>query len=187
MAFHASRLLRGLSDVSLTPQQERFAIEVASGKTQADAYRLAYPKSQKWKDETVWKRASELVAHGEVSGRVAELQALAADKAVDTAVVIAEENLRLAQSRISGIMHADGRVKLPHELDPETEAAIASFKIDEYGRIEYKFWDKNSALERAAKILGLFKKDNEQKPPAIAVGRIELAPLTDGKDADGAD
>ena len=115
------------------------------------------------------------------------MQALAADKAVDTAVVIAEENLRLAQSRISGIMHADGRVKLPHELDPETEAAIASFKIDEYGRIEYKFWDKNSALERAAKILGLFKKDNEQKPPAIAVDRIELAPLTDGKDADGAD
>lgn len=173
--------------MSLSPQQERFAIEVASGKTQADAYRLAYPKADKWKDDAVHVAGAKMMANGKVSVRVAELQAAAADKAVDEAVLIARENLRLAQSRISGIMHPDGRVKLPHELDPETEAAIASFKIDEYGRIEYKFWDKNSALERAAKILGLFKKDNEQKPPTIAVGRIELAPLTDGKDADGAD
>lgn len=173
--------------MSLSQQQERFAIEVASGKTQADAYRLAYPKAAKWKDEAVYVAGAKMMANGKVSVRVAELQAAAADKAVDEVLLIARENLRLAQSKISGIMHPDGRVKLPHELDPETEAAIASFKIDEYGRIEYKFWDKNSALERAAKILGLFKKDNEQKPPAIAIGRIELAPLTDGKDADGAD
>lgn len=107
------------------------------------------------------------MANVKVQSRVAELQAAAAEKAVDEAVLIARENLRLAQSRISGIMHADGRVKLPHELDPETEAAIASFKIDEYGRIEYKFWDKNSALERAAKILGLFKKDHDQRADAL--------------------
>jgi len=40
---------------------------------------------------------------------------------------------------------------------------VASFKIDEYGRIEYKFWDKNSALDKAAKILGLYELDNKQK------------------------
>ena len=40
--------------MSLTPKQEKFAQEVASGKSQADAYREAYPKSKKWKDETLW-------------------------------------------------------------------------------------------------------------------------------------
>jgi hypothetical protein len=64
----------------MTPMQERFAQEVASGKSQAAAYRIAYPKSQKWKDATVWRKASLLMGHGDVSARVdairAELAAL---------------------------------------------------------------------------------------------------------------
>jgi hypothetical protein len=154
--------------MALTPQQEKFAQGVVSGISLAEAYRQAYKKAAKWKDEAVWSQSSRLMANSKVSARVSELQAAAAAIAVDTAVEIAEENLRLAKSRISGIMHPNGTVKLPHELDPVTEAAIASFKIDEYGRIEYKFWDKNSALERAAKILGLFKKDNEQKADPLS-------------------
>lgn len=34
---------------TLTPPQELFARRVAEGKNQSDAYREAYPKSQKWK------------------------------------------------------------------------------------------------------------------------------------------
>lgn len=147
----------------LTAQQDKFAQGVVSGLTAADAYRSAYPKSKGWKDEAVRVAGAKMMANGNVSVRVNSLQTAAAEIAVDEAVEIARENLRLAKSRISGIMRPDGKVKLPHELDPETEAAIASFKIDEYGRIEYKFWDKNSALERASKILGLFEKDNKQK------------------------
>lgn len=160
----------------LTPQQEKFAQGVASGLSQADAYRAAYPKSASWKDETVWQAASRMMTNSKVSARVKELSTAIAEKVVDEAALIVRENLRLAKSRISGIMHPDGRVKLPHELDPETEAAIASFKIDEYGRIEYKFWDKNSALERGAKIVGLFKKDNEQKTDPM----VELARAIQG-------
>jgi hypothetical protein len=153
--------------MSLTPQQEKFAQGVVSGMSQAEAYRTAYPKSVKWKDSAVHVAGAKMMAIGRVSERVAELQQSAAEIAVDEAVEIARENLRLAKSRISGIMHEDGRVKLPHELDPATEAAIKSFKIDEYGRIEYQFWDKNSALERASKILGMFKEDNKQKTEPI--------------------
>ena len=57
----------------LTPKQEKFAQEVASGKTQADAYREAYD-AQNMKDATIWKRASELMNDGEVTGRIAELR-----------------------------------------------------------------------------------------------------------------
>lgn len=157
----------------LTPQQEKFAQAVASGNSLSDAYRTSY-KAGKMKQETIQECASRLASDRKISARVKSLQAAAAEIAVDEAVEIARENLRLSKSRISGIMHPDGRVKLPHELDPETEAAIASFKIDEYGRIEYKFWDKNSALERASKILGLFEKDNKQKADPLAALLKEL-------------
>lgn len=58
----------------MTNARERFAREVAAGKSQADAYREAFPRSRYWKPETLHKRASELAATGEVLGRVAELR-----------------------------------------------------------------------------------------------------------------
>jgi hypothetical protein len=60
---------------SLTPQQEAFALLVASGKSQAEAYRTAYANSTVWKDSTVWERASRLSAKPEVIARVAEHRA----------------------------------------------------------------------------------------------------------------
>lgn len=60
--------------MALTPKQEKFAQEVASGKSQADAYRAAFNCAES-KPETVIKRASELMAKGDVSGRVEQLKA----------------------------------------------------------------------------------------------------------------
>lgn len=155
---------------NLSPQREKFAQEVAKGKTQSDAYRIAYPKSLEWKDEAVWTAASKLMADGKVLVRVAELADVMAEIAELDGAEIIREIKRVAQSDIAGIMHEDGRVKLPHELDAATRAAVASFEIDEYGRIKYKFWDKNSALDKAAKIKGLYEKDNSQKvDPLIAL------------------
>lgn len=54
----------------LTHQQERFAQEVASGKSQAEAYRIAYPRSLKWKPATVWESASRAMADRKVAARV---------------------------------------------------------------------------------------------------------------------
>jgi phage terminase small subunit len=160
----------------LTPQQEKFAQEVASGKNLSDAYRAAY-KVGKSKPETVNENASRVMADSKVAARVKGLQAKSAEKAALDSATILEEVRRLAVSDIAGIMTEDGRVKLPHELDKSTRAAIKSFKIDEYGRIEYQFWDKGNALEKAMKHLGLFKEDNEQKPPVL-VGEVRLVGLT---------
>ena len=66
--------------MGLTPQQDHFARLVAEGNTQAEAYRQAYPKSQKWTEKAVWNRASELSAHSGVLGRVSELRQQAAEK-----------------------------------------------------------------------------------------------------------
>jgi len=67
-------------DKALTVQQEAFAQGLASGLSQSAAYRQAYPKSQKWKDSTVWEQASKLAANNKVIARVAELTAELAAK-----------------------------------------------------------------------------------------------------------
>ena len=70
--------------MALTPKQELFAQEVASGKTQADAYRSAFNVKPTTKPETTYKRACELMADGNISGRVAELRNAAAERVVWT-------------------------------------------------------------------------------------------------------
>ena len=57
----------------LTPKQEKFSQSVASGKSQADAYRLAY-NAGNMKEETVWSNASVLMADNKVSARVDEIR-----------------------------------------------------------------------------------------------------------------
>lgn len=147
----------------LTPQQEVFAQSVAGGKSLADAYRVAYPKSLKWAESTLWPHASKLMCNDKVSTRIKALALKVEERFVIDTERLLREASRIAFSDIGQIMHPDGRVKLPHELDPDTRAAVSSFKIDEYGRIEYKFYDKNSGVERLFKHKGLFEVDNTQK------------------------
>jgi hypothetical protein len=156
----------------LTAQQEKFAQGIASGVNQSDAYRQAY-KAGKMTAKQVHEEACKLAAHPKVAPRIKELTAAAADVAVLEGAEIIKEIARVAFSDMGGIMHADGRVKLPHELDPATRAAVSSFELNQYGEVKYKFWDKNTALTNAAKIRGLFEQDNKQKAPTVFT-QIEL-------------
>lgn len=72
----------GAGEPLANARRERFAREVASGKTQADAYRAAYPGSVKWKPATLHARASWLASLPDVSARIEALQRAAADAAV---------------------------------------------------------------------------------------------------------
>ena len=64
----------------LTSKQEIFAQEIASGKSQSEAYRIAY-NAKNMKEETVWKRASELMFNGAVMGRVNDIRKPAVEAA----------------------------------------------------------------------------------------------------------
>ena len=57
----------------LTPKQEKFAQEVAGGKTQSDAYRSAYDAS-KSTPKSVNEAASVLMSNVNISSRVEELR-----------------------------------------------------------------------------------------------------------------
>lgn len=64
----------------LTHQQEAFAQAVAAGKSQAEAYRIAYPKAERWKPQSVWTAASTLMADPKVSRRVDVLKSQVAER-----------------------------------------------------------------------------------------------------------
>jgi hypothetical protein len=157
-----------MTDKPLTSRQEIFAQGVASGLDQSAAYRKAYPRSLKWKDEAVRVAGAKMMAIGNVSERVQILQAASAELAELDGAEIMREIKRVAMSDIGGIIGPDGKVLMPNELDPATRAAVSSFEIDEYGRVKYKFWDKNVALTNAAKIKGLFIIDNKQKTDGLS-------------------
>ncbi len=70
--------------MSLTLKQEKFVQAIADGMTQADAYRHAFDVRQGTKPETIYKRASELMANGEVTGRLNELRSALTAKALWT-------------------------------------------------------------------------------------------------------
>lgn len=97
----------------LTPREEKFAQGVADGMSQADAYRQANPNAAKWKDATIWKRASEMMARGEVSGRVAEIQAEHAKRHEITVDSLLDE---LEEARTVAL----------GALNPQSSAAVAA-------------------------------------------------------------
>jgi hypothetical protein len=65
-------------------RHEVFANEVASGRTQTEAFLEANPHAEKWKRQTAKVKASELAARPDVKARIAFLQSRAADAAVFT-------------------------------------------------------------------------------------------------------
>lgn len=89
--------------MNLTPQQERFAQLVASGKTQADAYRGAYKARATTKPETIQANASRLMAHSNVLARVKELKEQLSNKALWTREDSVNALKRLVETESGGV------------------------------------------------------------------------------------
>lgn len=79
-------------------RHEKFAQGIASGMRQRPAYRAAFPSSEKWKDATVDKRASELYNTEAINERVRELSAQASTEAIMTAIQRKEWLSRIIRS-----------------------------------------------------------------------------------------
>lgn len=122
-------------------RHEKFAVLVASGKTQADAYRVAYPVSVRWKDKSVHEKASKLVA--KVRPRINELQAKVAEAAVvDRATVLSvmSEIVTKAPDDVTG----SARFAQEMTVDPLT------------GKVTVRLPSKIAAADFLAKVLGWY-------------------------------
>ena len=83
----------------MTPKQEAFCLAYVETGNASEAYRRAYDASN-MKPGTVNKRASELLADGEVTGRVDELKAAAVERhkfTVDDMIAQLDEDRQFAR------------------------------------------------------------------------------------------
>lgn len=130
------------------------------------------------------QQGSRLLKHVEVQHALNIRRAEVLDKFKLTTERTYQEIARLAYADPRKFFNSDGTIKPIHELDDDCAAAIAGIDLDEIkadGVVightrKIKQWDKNAALEKAAKILGLFGKDNAQTQP---VTRIVIMPAKD--------
>ena len=146
--------------MALTPNQEKFAAGIASGLSQAEAYRRAFPRSQAWKDEAVWSRASALAAVDKVRQRAQELQQKAADANEVTVERIVAELAKIAFGDARRVMSwgPDGVVLRDSGDLEDDEAAIVSEVTERTsatgGSLKVKTHDKLGALRLLADIRG---------------------------------
>lgn len=175
----------------LTPSQEAFAAGIASGLSQSEAYRKAYPRSQKWADKTVWSRASELAAHGKVAGRVAELGEKAARANEVTVERIVRELSLIAFGNKRAVMAwGPGGVTLKDSetLTDDEAAMVAEVKetvSSAGGSLSLKTHDKVKALELLGRHVGMFTekvevtgKDGKDLAPAQVLPVFNLTLTT---------
>lgn len=87
--------------MKLNAKQTKFCDYYLETGNASEAYRKAYPRSAKWKEESVWSKASSLLKTDKVQERVKELQVQLNSKAE----IKKEEILEMLKS----IMYADIR------------------------------------------------------------------------------
>lgn len=168
-----------VNEHGLDAVEEKFCHGILRGLTQADALREAHPLAKGWADATVWVKASAMASRDTVRVRIAALRKAQEEQEVITTREVHMAYRHIALSDPAGLVkvlppeegQTEGRVRwlLPHELAPEIRAAIASVKVDDLGRVEYRFWPKVEALRDTARMKGMFEKDNEQ---GSAVGAL---------------
>ena len=157
--------------MGLTPKQEAFAAGVANGLSQAEAYRQAFPRSLKWKDETVWQHASRLAADSKVRARVQFLQEKAAEANQVTTERIVAELAKIAFGDARRVMKwgADGVTLIESDELDDDDAAIVSEVTETTtatgGSMKVKTHDKLGALRLLADITGSIVKKSELSGP----------------------
>ena len=169
-----SRRSEASATKALNPKQERFVAEylVDLNATQA-AIRAGYsPK-------TAGVQAFDLLKKPEIAAALERQRNEHAKNTGLTVERVLTEAMRLAFFDIRKLTDAEGNPIPINQLDDDTAAAIQGLELatersrdeDGSGTVvrKYKLADKNAALERLFKHLGLFQKDNDQNNPAKAL------------------
>lgn len=159
----------------LTFQQRVFVAEYIKDRngTQA-AIRAGYSAN------SAQEQSSVLLSKPMIKASIEAFVIRAEEKAVLTIERTLREVARLAFFDPRKLLNPDGSPKPINELDDDTAAGLAGMDIQEQfegsgaervfvGYVKkYKIADKNSALEKAMKHLGLYEKDNAQQTNPLA-------------------
>ncbi len=156
-----------MNEKPLTPKQEAFATGIASGLSQAEAYRQVFSQSHKWKDKTVHEKASRLAADDKVKARIQELRGKAAEANEVTIERIVAEVVKIAFANQRDLMRwGPNGVKLLDSEELTDEQAAAVSEVAETfsstgGSLKLKTHDKLGALRFLAELKGYLVKKQE--------------------------
>lgn len=123
--------------MALTAKQEQFAQCIADGMTQADAYRSAY-NAEKMKPETIWSKASELMADGKVAARVALLRSALESKSLWTRERSVKALASIAdgsEAKANEIVAAIKELNLMHGFNAPTKVEVGGSLIHRIERV----------------------------------------------------
>ena len=103
----------GAKSDKLTDKQEKYVQQLLiTDNSQRDAYKIAYPKSLKWKDSSVDESASRLFHNVKVQARYNELHDKIRQKAEDEGLLSATDVLRKINELIVRNEEEDDRTAL---------------------------------------------------------------------------
>lgn len=149
------------------PRHERFAQELAKGKSADEAYESAgYQPSR--------KNAHRLKTNEDVQRRVEEILSHAAKKAGATVERTLEEMVRIGYADIGDAVKWCGSSVTLEDSDtlrPEVRAAVSEVRKTKDG-ISIKFHSKTQALEMLGRALGMFKDKLEVEGTLDIADRI---------------
>lgn len=114
-------------------------------------------------EKTAYSQGQRLLKDVEVQAAISFRRAAVEETSELTTKRTLDEIARIAFFDPRGLFRPDGSLKPASEWTDEQAAAISSVEIDDSGKVKVRFWDKNSALEKAAKHLGLYETDNKQR------------------------
>ena len=171
--------------VNLTPKQEAFYRAYLETGNASESYRRSYDASN-MKEATINKRASELLQHGVIAGRLAKrdakLRALAEDRYDVTQERILKELALLGFSNMMDYVSLtdDGLAQVNFSaLTRDQAAAIHEIRVDRIAiaggknksdedgpapqieKVTFKLTDKRAALVDLGKHLGMFVERSE--------------------------
>lgn len=167
----------------LTVKQEAFALAHVEIGNASEAYRRAYDAAE-MSAEAIHVEASRLLAHPKVALRIEELQAAQRRRHAITVDRILAEYTKVAFADAGDILSKVRSQAALAELTADERAIIAEVSettTEHGGSFRVKLYSKMDALEKLARHLGIFEKDNEQagKAAGQAAGEAIGEALTD--------
>ena len=161
----------------MTPKQERFCQEIVKGKSQADAYRVAYKPRTKSK-KTIHEAASRIMADGKVAARVQELRAPVIE-AVQWSLADRMKELSYAGRLDPADLVDEHNRPLPiREMPERARRALAGIEVDPDTFVtKLKFVDKRGATMDYSKLAGDMPKEQLEIKGEITLQALILAAI----------